>query len=117
EPVKTMMVEKKCMRGETRSQPKTSTARNPLSRKNAKMPSEASADPKTSPTKREYTAQLVPNSNSITKPVATPTAKLTAKSRVKKRVSASQRGSLVRRKRPSIITICAPSPIESGGKR
>ena len=36
-------VEKKCIRGETRSQPKTSTARKPDSRKKAKMPSAARA--------------------------------------------------------------------------
>ena len=67
------------MRGETLSQPNTSTARKPDSRKNAKMPSAASAEPNTSPTYREYVAQFVPNWNSITMPVATPIAKLTAK--------------------------------------
>ena len=50
EPSDTMQVEKKCILGETLSQPKTSTARNPDSRKNAKMPSAARADPNTSPT-------------------------------------------------------------------
>ena len=35
--------------------------------------------PNTSPTNREYVAQFVPNSNSITIPVATPIAKLTPK--------------------------------------
>ncbi|MND08270.1 hypothetical protein D3C83_307840 [compost metagenome] len=53
EPVNTINVLKKCTRGETLSHPNTNTARNPLSRKNAKMPSDASADPNTSPTKRE----------------------------------------------------------------
>ena len=53
EPSATMHVAKKCIRGETRSQPNTSSARNPDSRKNAKIPSAASAEPKTSPTKRE----------------------------------------------------------------
>jgi hypothetical protein len=43
------------------------------------MPSAASAEPNTSPTNREYTAQLVPNWNSITMPLATPMAKLRAK--------------------------------------
>jgi hypothetical protein len=43
----------KWKRGLTRSQPKTSTARKPDSRKKAKMPSAAGAQPKTSPTKRE----------------------------------------------------------------
>ena len=50
EPSATMSVAKKCILGETRSQPKTSTARKPDSRKKAKMPSAARAEPKTSPT-------------------------------------------------------------------
>ena len=49
----TMQVAKKCIRGLTLSQPKSRTARKPDSRKKAKMPSAASALPKTSPTKRE----------------------------------------------------------------
>src|SRR5579862_458330 len=76
-PKATMQVAKKCILAETCSHPNTNTERNPDSRKNAKIPSAASADPKTSPTKREYVDQLVPNSNSMTMPVATPTAKLT----------------------------------------
>ncbi len=50
EPSATMSVAKKCMRGDTRSQPNTSTARKPDSRKKAKMPSAARAEPKMSPT-------------------------------------------------------------------
>ncbi len=53
EPSATMTVATKCMPGDTRSQPNTSTARKPDSRKNAKIPSAARAEPKTSPTKRE----------------------------------------------------------------
>ena len=49
------------------------------------MPSAASALPKTSPTKREYVAQLVPNSNSITMPVATPMANVSANTLVQNR--------------------------------
>ena len=52
-PSATITVARKCMRGLTRSQPNTRTARKPDSRKKAKTPSEASAEPKTSPTKRE----------------------------------------------------------------
>src|SRR5262249_43437485 len=78
EPSATMSVAKKWKRGLTRSHPNTSTARKPDSRKKAKMPSAASAEPKTSPTKREYAAQLVPNWNSITIPVATPMANVAA---------------------------------------
>ena len=53
EPRATITVAKKCIFGPTRSQPKTSSARKPDSRKKAKIPSAARADPKTSPTKRE----------------------------------------------------------------
>ncbi|MBV1859110.1 MAG: hypothetical protein KUG77_11920 [Nannocystaceae bacterium] len=53
EPENTIVVAKKCMRRPTRSQPNTSTARNPDSRKNAKIPSAARTEPNTSPTKRE----------------------------------------------------------------
>jgi hypothetical protein len=45
-----MQVAKKCSFGPTLSQPKSRTARNPDSRKKAKMPSAASALPNTSPT-------------------------------------------------------------------
>ena len=53
DPSATISVAKKCIPGPTRSQPNTRMARNPDSRKKAKMPSAASAEPKTSPTKRE----------------------------------------------------------------
>ena len=53
EPRETIRVEKKCIFGPTRSQPKTRIARKPDSRKKAKIPSAARALPKTSPTKRE----------------------------------------------------------------
>ena len=49
-PKATMHVARKCTFGPTRSQPKSNTAKKPDSRKNAKMPSAASALPKTSPT-------------------------------------------------------------------
>ena len=85
-PRATITVEKKCMRGPTRSHPNSRMARKPDSRKKAKMPSAASGLPKMSPTKREYAAQLVPNSNSITMPVPTPSAKISPKMRTQKRV-------------------------------
>ena len=49
-PIATISVAKKCMRGGNASQPKSRIARKPDSRKNAKMPSAARAEPKTSPT-------------------------------------------------------------------
>ena len=84
-PSATMQVAKKCSFGPTRSQPNSRIARNPDSRKNAKIPSAASALPKISPTKREYVAQLVPNSNSSTMPVATPRPKIRPNILVQKR--------------------------------
>ena len=80
-----MHVEKKCILRPTLSQPKSKTARKPDSRKNAKIPSAASALPNTSPTNREYVAQFVPNSNSITMPVATPMANVSANTFVQNR--------------------------------
>src|SRR5690349_4430162 len=67
-PSATMHDAKKCIRSETLSHPNTSTARKPDSRKNAKIPSAANAEPNTSPTYREYVAQFVPNWNSIVMP-------------------------------------------------
>jgi hypothetical protein len=50
EPNDTISVAKKCIPLETWSQPNTSTARKPDSRKKAKMPSAARTEPKMSPT-------------------------------------------------------------------
>jgi hypothetical protein len=47
----------------------------------------ASGAPNTSPTKREYADQFMPNSNSCTSPVTTPMATLMSKSVPKKRVT------------------------------
>ena len=84
-PSATMTVAKKCSRDDTRSHPNTRIARNPDSRKNAKIPSAARAEPNTSPANRENRAQLLPNWNSITIPVATPMVKLTANTCVQNR--------------------------------
>ena len=66
------------IRGPRRLPPKIMRPRKPPSRKKAKTPSAASRLPNTLPTKREYSAQFVPNSNSWTTPVATPIAKMSA---------------------------------------
>src|SRR5439155_15117308 len=116
-PSATMHDEKKCIRGDTLSQPNTSTARKPDSRKNAKIPSAASAEPNTSPTYREYVAQFVPNSNSITMPVATPMAKLSAKSFVQNFAASSYRRSPVLRYCASNDTNSPPKPMVIGGNR
>ena len=47
----------------------------------------ASGAPKTSPTSREYADQFIPNSNSCTRPVTTPTATLMTSSVPKNLVS------------------------------
>ncbi len=57
------------------------------SRKKAARPSIASGAPKTSPTKREYSDQFIPNSNSWTSPVTTPMAMLMTRMVPKNRVS------------------------------
>ena len=69
--------------------PKTQSPRKVDSRKNAARPSIASGAPKTSPTYREYADQFMPNWNSWTRPVTTPTATLMSSSVPKKRVSRS----------------------------
>ena len=66
----------KCTLFGRRSQPNSHNPRNVDSRKNAAKPSIASGAPNTSPTKREYADQFIPNSNSCTRPVTTPIATL-----------------------------------------
>ena len=68
-------------------QPKTHNPRNVDSRKNAASPSIASGAPNTSPTNREYADQFMPNWNSCTSPVTTPTAMLISSRVPKNRVS------------------------------
>ena len=70
----------------SRPQPKIHRPRNVDSRKKAASPSMASGAPNTSPTKREYDDQAMPNWNSCTRPVTTPTATLISSSVPKKRV-------------------------------
>ena len=74
------------MRLGRRSQPKTHRPRKVDSKKKAARPSMASGAPKTSPTKREYADQFMPNSNSCTMPVTTPMATLISSRVPKKRV-------------------------------
>ncbi len=70
-------------------QPKIQRPMNVASRKNASSPpsSASGGAPNTSPTKREYSDQFMPNWNSCTMPVTTPMAKLMRKIVPKKRVS------------------------------
>ena len=86
-----------------------------LSKPKANKPSAAKALPKISPTYLEYTAQFVPNSNSIIIPVATPIPKVIANIFNQKRVRTSYCLFPVFRYKPSIITIISPIPILKGG--
>ena len=80
EPIATSQIEARCAFFGSLSQPKIHSPRNVDSRKKARSASIASGAPKTSPTKREYSDQFIPNWNSWTIPVATPIAKLMRKS-------------------------------------
>ena len=77
----------RCTRLGSTSQPNSHSPRNVDSRKNAARPSIASGAPNTSPTNREYADQSIPNWNSCTSPVTTPTATLISSSVPKNRVS------------------------------
>ena len=87
DPMNTSQMLSRWIRGESTFQPKTHNPRNVDSRKNAASPSIARGAPNTSPTKREYADQFMPNSNSWTRPVTTPTAMLISSRVPKKRVS------------------------------
>ena len=91
--------------------------RNIDSIKNANTASIARGLPKTSPTKREYTGQFVPNSNSSTIPVTTPIANITAKSFKKNFAAILQISRPERKNIASIKTINNDSPIVIGGNK
>ena len=74
----------------SRVQPKIHRPRKVDSKKKATRPSMANGAPKTSPTNREYSLQFIPNWNSWTMPVATPSAKLIRNSLPKNRVNRYQ---------------------------
>src|ERR1035438_3953402 len=75
-PTATISDEKTCIPVDTFFRPKIYKPKNVDSRKNANNPSAANGAPNMSPTNLEYSDQFVPNWNSITIPVATPTAKI-----------------------------------------
>ncbi len=95
-------------------QPKIQSPRNVDSRKNATSPSRARGAPNTSPTKREYSLQFMPNWNSCTMPVATPSAKLIRKSFPKNLVSRYQWSFPVTTHIVCMTAISGASPIVSG---
>ena len=89
-PIATSQMHPRCTSRGSRPQPKIHRPRNVDSMKNAARASIASGAPNTSPTKREYSLQFIPNWNSCTMPVATPSAKLMRKSLPKNFVSRYQ---------------------------
>ena len=107
----------RCTRRVSLSHPKTHRPRNVDSRKNAASPSIASGGPKTLPTSREYAPQFIPNSNSCTSPVTTPTATLISSSVPKNRVSRSSSGFLLRYHQVCSSAVRNASPIVTGTKK
>ena len=101
--------------GEKRSQPNRSIPRKVDSRKNEITPSAASGAPKMSPTKRAYAAQFVPNSNSITAPLATPTANPRAKTLTQKRAMTRYTSRPVKAQRVITAKMSHDSPIVIDG--
>ena len=99
-----------------RFQPKIHSPMNVDSRKKATRPSIARGAPKTSPTKREYSLQFIPNWNSWTMPVATPMAKLIRKIFPKNRVIRYQCGFPVTTQSVCITATIGASPMVSGTK-
>ena len=91
-PTATAQIVSRCSRSGSTSQPNHHSPRKVDSRKNAARPSIASGAPKTSPTKREYSDQFIPNSNSWTSPVTTPMAMLMTRIVPKNRVSRRSSG-------------------------
>jgi hypothetical protein len=79
-PRATIQMQAQWIRLGSRSQPKIHRPMKVDSKKKAISASIASGAPKTSPTKREYWDQFMPNWNSWTMPVATPRAMLIRKS-------------------------------------
>ncbi len=71
-----------------------------------------------SPTKREYTDQFMPNWNSCTMPVTTPSANSTSMMRPQKRVARSQSAPAgvprLRYARVCMVATSAVSPIDNG---
>ena len=98
----------------SRVHPKIHSPRNVDSKKNAIRPSNASGAPKMSPTNREYSLQFIPNWNSCTMPVATPSAKLIRNSLPKNRVSRYQAGLPVTTHAVCMAAMSGARPMVSG---
>jgi hypothetical protein len=116
-PSATIQIVARWTRRERRSHPNSHSPRKTDSRKNAASPSIASGAPKTSPTKRAYPDQFMPNWNSCTSPVTTPTATLITSKVPKNLVNRRYSGSPVRYHRVCSIAVIRLSPIVSGTNR
>ena len=117
EPSATIQMHARCTRLGSLSQPNSHSPRNVDSKKKAASPSIASGAPNTSPTKREYADQFIPNSNSCTSPVTTPTATLMSSSVPKKRVTRRYSGSPLRCHAVCRTATRNASPIVTGTNR
>ena len=116
-PTQTITVEKKCAFLPTLFQPHRDIARNVDSIKKANTASIASGLPNTSPTKVEYIGQLVPNWNTITIPVTTPTANIIPKSFRKNFAAFKYFIFPVLSHIASTATMYRENPIEIGGNK
>src|ERR1017187_597173 len=116
-PAATAQMVSRCTRRESLSQPKIHRPRNVDSRKKAIRPSIASGAPKMSPTSREYADQFIPNSNSWTRPVTTPTATLITSSAPKNLVSRRYSGADFRCQAVCSSAVRKASPIVTGTKK
>lgn len=114
--IATIQMQARCTSLGSRVQPKIHNPMKVDSKKKAARPSIARGAPKTSPTKREYSLQFIPNWNSCTIPVATPIAKLIRNSLPKNRVSRYHSGRPVTCHTVCITAISGASPMVSGTK-
>ncbi len=116
-PSATSQIASRWTRRDTRSQPKIHSPRKVDSRKKAIRPSIASGAPKMSPTMREYADQFIPNSNSCTSPVTTPTATLMTRRVPKNLVSRRYPGLLVRYQAVCSSAVRNARPMVTGTKK
>ena len=117
EPSATIQMHARCTRLGSRFQPNSHSPRNVDSKKNAARLSIANGPPNTSPTYFEYVDQFIPNSNSCTRPVTTPTATLIVNSTPKNRVSRRYSGCWLRYHAVCSSATRNASPIVTGTNR
>ena len=114
--IATIQMHARCTSRGSRVQPKIHSPMKVDSMKKATRPSIASGAPKTSPTNREYSLQFIPNWNSCTMPVATPSAKLIRNSLPKNLVSRYHAVLPVTTQAVCMTAISGARPMVSGTK-